>query len=78
MMSFNGDIVDELSRQHLSMLQNHVDLKVRNFCEGSTIDLRNVKRWEKEFNDNHVLIFTAQKFLNILAHGCFCKKEMKE
>lgn len=63
----------ELARQHHATIKVHVDLKIRNFCDGATIPLDNRRRWNDELNEHNILIFTAQKFLNLLDHRVFCK-----
>ena len=51
------------------MLHGQCDLKVKNFCEGTNIRIDNVQRWEKEIGEHDILIFIAEKFLNLLQCG---------
>lgn len=44
-------------------------MKIRNFCKGANISLEDRKRWEKEIDEHHILIFIAKTFSNVLAHG---------
>ena len=53
------------------MLNGQSDLKVKNFCEGTNIRIDNVQRWEKEISEHEILIFIAEKFLNLLQGGTF-------
>ena len=51
------------------MIHNHADLKVRNYVGEMRVDSWDKNVWEKEFNDNSVLVMTAQIFLNLLLRG---------
>lgn len=33
-------------------------------------------RWDEELEKHHVLVFTAQVFLNIIDHNIFCKRSI--
>lgn len=54
-------------------MNKHLDLKIKVHCGPSKIKQQDRNGWNKEFENNHVLIFTAQTFLNLLSHNLFCK-----
>ena len=51
------------------MIHNHTDLKVGNYVGEMRVDSWDKNVWEKEFNENSVLVMTAQIFLNLLLRG---------
>ena len=51
------------------MIKKHTDLKVKHYVGEMGVDLWNKNKWENEFNENNVLVMTAQIFLNLLHHG---------
>jgi hypothetical protein len=63
----------ELGRQHFNTLNKHLRLQIKMSGGSSKSNLQNVSRCSKEFEDNQILIFTAQSFLNLLDHNLFCK-----
>lgn len=40
------------------------------------VDLWVKDKWDIEFENHQVLVFTAQVFLNIIVHNIFCKKSI--
>ena len=51
------------------MIKKHTDLKVKHYVGEMGVDFWNKNKWENEFNENNVLVMTAQIFLNLLLHG---------
>jgi hypothetical protein len=54
-------------------MEKHLDLKIKTFCGNSKISLQDRTRWHDVFDNNQVLIFTPQVFLNLLTHKILCK-----
>ncbi len=63
----------ELARQHCDTMSKHLDLKIKVHYGSSKIKLHDRNEWNNEFENNQVLIFTVQTFLNLLDHNLFCK-----
>ena len=51
------------------MIKKHTDLKVKHYVGEMGVDFWDKDKWENEFNENNVLVMTAQIFLNLLLHG---------
>ena len=51
------------------MIDKHTDLKVKYYVGEMKVDLWNKSKWEKEFNENNVLVMTADIFLNLRIHS---------
>ncbi|CAF1193375.1 unnamed protein product, partial [Adineta steineri] len=62
---------NELARQHEDVMKKHLDLKIKVYCGSLNILLQDRDRWNEEFENNQVLIFTVQRFLNLLDHNLF-------
>ncbi len=54
-------------------MSKHLDLKIKVHYGSSKIKLHDRNEWNNEFENNQVLIFTVQTFLNLLDHNLFCK-----
>ena len=51
------------------MIEKHTDLKVKHYVGEMGVDFWDENIWQKEFNENNVLVMTAQIFLDLLHHG---------
>ena len=51
------------------MIDKHTDLKVKHYVGEMGVDFWDKNIWQKEFNENNVLVMTAQIFLDLLLHG---------
>ena len=51
------------------MIKKHTDLKVKHYVGEMGVDFWDKDKWENEFNENNVLVMTAQIFLDLLLHG---------
>ncbi|KAK4025948.1 hypothetical protein OUZ56_014980 [Daphnia magna] len=60
-----------LAIQQAAYLRNHTCLKVQEFYGGMGVDLWGRGKWQMEFENNHVLVMTAQIFVDILNHAFF-------
>ena len=58
-----------LASQQAKVIDKHTDLKVKHYVGEMGVDFWDKDIWEKEFNDNNVLVMTAQIFLDLLNHG---------
>ncbi|PFX27173.1 Endoribonuclease Dicer [Stylophora pistillata] len=58
-----------LASQQAKVIANHTDLRVKCYVGEMGVDGWEKSRWESEFNDNNVLVMTAQVFLNLLSAG---------
>ena len=55
--------------QQAKVIQDETDLKVGTYVGDMGVDFWDQAEWQKEFKKNHVLVMTAQIFLDILHHG---------
>ncbi|XP_059352941.1 endoribonuclease Dicer-like [Daphnia carinata] len=60
-----------LAIQQAAYLRKHTCLKVQEFYGGMGVDLWGRGKWQMEFENNHVLVMTAQVFVDILNHAFF-------
>ena len=58
-----------LASQQAKVIAKHTDLKVKHYVGEMGVDFWNKTVWQKEFNENNVLVMTAQIFLDLLNHG---------
>ena len=58
-----------LAIQQAKVIDKHTDLKVKHYIGEMGVDLWDKTVWQKEFNENNVLVMTALIFLNLLNHG---------
>ncbi|CAH3040736.1 unnamed protein product [Porites lobata] len=58
-----------LAIQQARVIKKHTDLKVKHYVGEMGVDFWDKDKWENEFNENNVLVMTAQIFLNLLLHG---------
>ncbi|GER33663.1 dicer-like protein 4 [Striga asiatica] len=63
-----------LVQQQAKVLENSLDLKVGTYC-GSSTHLKSRHDWEKEIEEQEVLVMTPQIMLHSLSH-CFIKIEL--
>ncbi|XP_076355471.1 endoribonuclease Dicer-like isoform X2 [Tachypleus tridentatus] len=55
--------------QQKDRIKDHTDLAVGYFCGEMGVDFWSVKEWETQFQENQVLVMTAEIFRIILHHG---------
>ncbi|XP_057315255.1 endoribonuclease Dicer-like isoform X2 [Hydractinia symbiolongicarpus] len=55
--------------QQQRAIADHTSLKVGFYSGDMGVDFWNKTRWQKEFNENDVLVLTAQILLNIITHA---------
>ncbi|XP_057378262.1 endoribonuclease Dicer-like [Daphnia carinata] len=60
-----------LAIQQAAYLRRHTYLKVKEFYGSMGVDIWGKDRWKTEFEENHVLVMTAQIFVDILNHAFF-------
>ncbi|XP_046636603.1 endoribonuclease Dicer-like [Daphnia pulicaria] len=60
-----------LAIQQAAYLRKHTLLKVKEFYGSMGVDMWGRNKWETEFESNHVLVMTAQIFVDILNHAFF-------
>ncbi|KAI9563248.1 hypothetical protein GHT06_010706 [Daphnia sinensis] len=60
-----------LAIQQAAYLRKHTCLKVQEFYGGMGVDLWGRGKWQIEFENNHILVMTAQIFVDILNHAFF-------
>ena len=58
-----------LASQQAKVIDKNTDLNVRHYVGEMGVDFWDKKVWEKEFNDNNILVMTAEIFLNLLLHS---------
>ncbi|XP_073247902.1 endoribonuclease Dicer-like isoform X3 [Porites lutea] len=58
-----------LASQQAKVIDKNTDLNVRHYVGEMGVDFWDKKIWEKEFNDNNILVMTAEIFLNLLLHS---------
>ncbi|XP_068738102.1 endoribonuclease Dicer-like [Montipora capricornis] len=57
-----------LASQQAKVIGKHTDLKVQHYVGEMGVDFWDKYKWQKQFNENNVLVMTAQIFLNLLSH----------
>ncbi|KZS04781.1 Uncharacterized protein APZ42_032147 [Daphnia magna] len=60
-----------LAIQQAAYLRRHTYLKVKEFYGSMGVDFWGKERWKTEFEENHVLVMTAQIFVDVLNHAFF-------
>ncbi|CAG8574135.1 14728_t:CDS:2 [Acaulospora morrowiae] len=55
--------------QQANVIKTNCDVRVKHFCGEMGVDLWSEKQWKEYFENNDVLVMTAQIFLNVLRHG---------
>ena len=58
-----------LVEQQAKVIEMHTNLTVGHYVGEMGVDKWSNNKWYKEFDKNHVLVMTAQIFLDILRHG---------
>ena len=58
-----------LASQQAKVIGKHTDLMVKHYVGDMGVDFWNKNIWEKEFNDNNILVMTADIFLDLLHHS---------
>ncbi|CAF1053013.1 unnamed protein product [Adineta ricciae] len=61
----------ELARQHCATIEKQFSSKVACYAGPSTHNLQDRTKWENDFEENQILIFTAKKFVDILEHNIY-------
>ncbi|CAG8495182.1 4853_t:CDS:2 [Diversispora eburnea] len=62
--------------QQAEVLKSNCSFNIKKFCGEMGVDLWSEKQWAKYFEENDVLVMTAQIFLNILRHGFISLKQV--
>ncbi|RHZ72154.1 hypothetical protein Glove_245g9 [Diversispora epigaea] len=62
--------------QQAEVLKSNCSFNIKKFCGEMGVDLWSEKHWAKYFEENDVLVMTAQIFLNILRHGFISLKQV--
>ena len=60
-----------LAEQQAKAVSQNTSLKVKHYTGDMGVDFWDKHTWRKEFNENDVLVMTAQILVNILTHGFF-------
>ncbi|KAI9553581.1 hypothetical protein GHT06_021502 [Daphnia sinensis] len=60
-----------LAIQQAAYLRRHTYLTVKEYYGSMGVDFWGKERWKTEFEENHVLVMTAQIFVDILNHAFF-------
>lgn len=63
----------QLAIQQRDYIHTHTDLRVGCFYGELNVDLWHKEEWDEVFENNEVLVFTAQVFLNLIDHSYFRK-----
>ena len=63
----------QLAQQQSEYIHTHTDLKIGTYYGELGVDFWKKDQWDIEFENNQVLVFTAQVFLNLIDHDFFCK-----
>lgn len=58
-----------LAEQQKGVIEKNTTLKVSYFTGDMGVDFWDKQHWQNQFNNNNVLVMTAQILLNILQHG---------
>ncbi|XP_035677529.1 endoribonuclease Dicer-like [Branchiostoma floridae] len=58
-----------LVSQQAAVITTHTNLSIGEYVGAMGVDLWTRDRWQQEFDTHHVLVMTAQIFLDILQHG---------
>jgi endoribonuclease Dicer len=67
----------QLVEQQSDYIRTHTDLTVGIYYGDLGVDLWDKDKWEWEFENHQILVFTAQVFLNLIDHDFFCKLKKK-
>ncbi|XP_078671533.1 endoribonuclease Dicer-like [Branchiostoma floridae x Branchiostoma belcheri] len=58
-----------LVSQQAAVITTHTNLSIGEYVGAMGVDLWSRERWRREFDAHHVLVMTAQIFLDVLQHG---------
>jgi endoribonuclease Dicer len=75
-ISFFGFFSVQLVGQQSDYIHTHTDLTIGCYYGELGVDLWSKEKWDIEFENHQVLVFTAQVFLNLIDHNFFCKTEI--
>uniref|UniRef100_A0A7M5VDW2 Uncharacterized protein n=1 Tax=Clytia hemisphaerica TaxID=252671 RepID=A0A7M5VDW2_9CNID len=65
-----------LAEQQAKAVSQNTSLKVKHYTGDMGVDFWDQDTWVKEFNENDVLVMTAQILVNILTHGFFTRENI--
>lgn len=68
----------QLVEQQGGYIQRHTDLIVGKYSGDRGVDLWDKQRWESEFEQHQVLVFTSQVFLNLVDHNYFREQNSRD
>ncbi|CAF1081572.1 unnamed protein product [Adineta steineri] len=66
----------QLAQQQTDYIRKHTGLLVESYYGEKGVDLWHKERWDIEFEDHQVLVFTAQVFRNLVGHDYFSLKSV--